>query len=77
MKSSNNHDLFSSACGIEVGGKFVVTGGGQWLQGSSQATTRVLEYTEDGTVTYLASLNTGRYHHACSKFVNDNGDTVS
>ena len=38
---------------------------------------RVVEYTEDGTVTYLADLNTGRFAHACSKFLNDNGDTVS
>ena len=49
---------------------YVVTGG-------LSEKKKVAEYTEDGTVTYLASLNFGRYNHACSKFVNDNGHTVS
>ena len=35
------------------------------------------EFTEAGAVTYLPSLKTGRYAHACSKFVTDDGYTVS
>ena len=50
--------------------KFVVTGG-------KLSRTKVLEYTETGAVTYMPPLKTGRYSHACSKFVNDDGVTVS
>ena len=35
------------------------------------------EFTETGQVTYLADLQEGRYSHACSKFVDDAGETVS
>ena len=62
--------LFRYACGIEVDDKFVVTGG-YFTQ------TKVAEFTEAGAVTYLPSLKTGRWYHACSKFVTDDGDTVS
>ena len=62
--------LFRYACGIEVDNKFVVTGG-------YARQTTVAEFTEAGAVTYLPSLKTGRYNHACSKFVNDDGYTVS
>ena len=37
----------------------------------------VAEFTETGQVTYLADLQEGRDDHACSKFVDDNGETVS
>jgi len=56
------------ACGIERNGKFVVTGGVR--------ESNVAEFTETGQVTYLADLQTGRYDHACSKFVDDNGETA-
>ena len=59
--------LFRYACGIEVDDKF----GGYWSQ------TKVAEFTEAGAVRYLPSFKAGRYNHACSKFVNDDGDTVS
>ena len=62
--------LLRYACGIEVDDKFVVTGGYRSL-------TTVAEFTEAGAVTYLPSLKTGRWNHACSKFVNDDGYTVS
>ena len=52
----------------------MVTGG---LPPQGSASSKVREYTEAGEVTYLASLKTGRSAHACSKFVNDDGDTVS
>ena len=62
--------LFRYACGIEIDDKFVVTGG-------YTRQTTVAEFTEAGAVTYLPSLKTGRWYHACSKFVTDDGDTVS
>ena len=62
--------LFSAACGIEVDNKFVVIGG-HWSK------TKVAKLTETGAITYMPSLKTGRSDHACSKFVKDNGDTVS
>ena len=55
--------------------KFVVTGGSdQYL---SMASKKVAEYTEAGAVSYMPNMKTARYGHACSKFVNDDGDTVS
>ena len=62
--------MFRLACGIELDDKFVVTGG-------KFSNTKVAQYTEAGAVTYLPSLKTARYDHACSKFVNDKGETVS
>ena len=50
--------------------KFVVTGG-------YYSKEKVAEFTEAGAVRYMRNLKTGRYRHACSKFVNDDGDTVS
>ena len=62
--------LSSAACGIELEKTLVVTGG-------LQSKTRVAEFTEAGSVKYMASLKTGRYCHACSKFVDGYGNTVS
>ena len=50
--------------------KFVVTGG-------RYSKEKVAEFTEAGAVSYLRNLKTERYWHACSKFVNADGDTVS
>ena len=50
--------------------KFVVTGG-------QYGRKKVAEFTEAGAVKYMRNLKTGRYWHACSKFVNVDGDTVS
>ena len=61
------------ACGIELNGKFIVTGG--YDNGGSRQT--VAEFTVSGQVTYLTNLQTGRQTHACSKFVDNNGETVS
>merc|ERR1712154_542688 len=36
----------------------------------------VAEYSQTGFVRYLPNMNQGRYHHACSSFVNGNGETV-
>ena len=49
---------------------FFVTGG------KSHGKT-VIGYTEAGVGSYLPNLRTGRYDHACSKFVTDDGETVS
>ena len=53
--------------------KFVVTGGGR----GGGRKKKVAVFTEAGAVTYMRNLKTGRFWHACSKFVNDDGDTVS
>ena len=71
---------FRHACGIELEGKIVVTGGleyrryKRWRYQKSMRT--VAQFTETGAVTFFARLNTARYAHACSKFVNDKGDSV-
>ena len=57
------------SCGIAVGDTFVVTGGEDRLDS-------VVRYTEDGFATSLPSLKDGRHNHACSTFVNDDGETV-
>ena len=62
----------SAACGIDLGDSYVVTGGDD---GSTKRT--VAQYSVTGEVSYLANLNTGRRGPACSKYVDDNGDTVS
>ena len=50
--------------------KFVVTGG-------RYSKEKVAKFTEAGYVKDLAKIITGRFDHACSKFVNKKGDTVS
>ena len=60
------------ACGIDLGDTFVVTGGND---GSTKQT--VAQYTEDGTMTNLTQLKTGRWGHACAKYINEDGETVS
>ena len=62
--------MFRLACGIELDDKFVVTGG-YWTR------SYVEQFTEAGHEKWLPSLNEGRYDHACSKFVKDDGVTVS
>ena len=64
--------MCSYACGIDLGDRYVVTGG---YNGSTYQT--VAQYTVTGDVTYLAELQTGRYWHACSKFLDDYGELVS
>ena len=59
-----------SACGIDLGDSYVVTGGYYSLQ-------RVAQYSLIGEVTDLADLQQGRHYHACTSFIDDNGVTVS
>ena len=79
MIQSNNKRLslqlynifyFSAACGIDQSDSYVVTGGYYSLQ-------RVAQYSPAGEVTYLADLQQGRYLHACTSFIDDNGVMVS
>ena len=67
---TSNLYYFSAACGIDLGDSYVVTGGANSLQ-------RVAQYSLTGEVTYLADLQHGRWGHACTSFIDDNGVTVS
>ena len=60
----------SWACGIDLNDSYVVTGGFYSRQ-------RVAQYSLAGEVTYLADLQQGRYRHACTSFIDDNGVKVS
>ena len=66
-------DIFvvSESCGVDLGLSYVVTGG------RGEAGTRVSVYTSAGWSQDLAPLNQGRSAHACAKYQDDNGDTVS
>ena len=61
--------LVSYSCGIDLGDYFVVTGGYNGLD-------KVAQYSETGFDKYLANLNEGRDRHACTKFVDQSGNTV-
>ena len=58
-----------------MGDKYIVTGGVDVVGGDNLRT--VAEYSQSGFVKYLTPMNEPRWGHACSKFVTDNGDTVS
>ena len=60
----------SHSCGLEVNQRLIVTGGYYSLR-------TVAEFTLSGAVTYLPDLQEGRWAHACSKFLDSNGETVS
>merc|ERR1711988_132841 len=62
------------ACGIDLGTSYVVTGGYDSKGGMSLQ--RVTQYSLTGEMTELPDLNTGRYQHACSHFVNTEGVTT-
>ena len=65
------------ACGIELDGKIVVTGGYESdIFDKMKSLRTVAQFTETGAVTFLSRLKAARCAHACSKFVNDQGDTV-
>jgi len=64
-----------SACGIEVGDHYVVTGGND-LSAPERTLSSVANYSQSGLVEYLPSLNQRRSSHACSSFISDIGETV-
>ena len=51
----------------------MVTGGSDLSHADLATVTR---YSMTGEVEYLASLNQGRYYHACSKFIRADGGEV-
>ena len=53
----------------------MVVTGGQDRRGKSLKT--VAQFTETGDMTFMKRLKTRRHSHACSKFVNSDGVTVS
>ena len=61
------------ACGITLVTMFeyIVTGGDY-----SYSRQRVIQYSVTGEATELPDLITGRYHHACSSFINNDGVEV-
>ena len=67
-----NISYCSAACGIDLGDSYVVTGGYHSLERE-----RVAQYSLAGEVTYLADLQQGRFKHACTSFLDDNGVAVS
>ena len=58
-----------------MGDHFVITGGYE-ESALENALTTVAKYSQSGLVEYLPSLNQRRYHHACSSFIKDDGETV-
>ena len=58
------------ACGIQTDDTYVITGG-------RYSKKKVTRYTRTGDTKTMPELNIGRYLHACEKFVNDEGATVS
>ena len=59
-----------------MGDKYVVLGGNPY-PGSDEGTKTVVEYSQFGFVKYWTSMINARSQHACSKFVRDDGHTVS
>ena len=60
----------SQACGIDLGDRYVVTGGEFSMK-------KVTLYSLTGNPTDLADLQEGRERHACSSFLDSNGEMVS
>ena len=60
---------------MELDEKFVVTGGYNSSEPDNALET-VAEYSQAGFVRYLPNMIQGRYRHACSSFINVNGETV-
>ena len=60
-----------AACGIPLVtmSKYIVTGGWDSME-------RVTQYSVTGEATELPDLITGRYTHACSSFINNEGVEV-
>ena len=64
------------ACGIDLGDRYVVTGGYE-KKGKGRTKQKVVQYSVTGDLTLLPDLKTGRHAHACSKYSDDDGKTVS
>ena len=66
---------YRDACGVEVGDHYMVTGGFEPSL-DDKALDTVAEYSQTGFVRYLPNMMQGRYSHACSSFINGDGETV-
>ena len=62
------------ACGFQTDDEYVVTGG---ENSHRQPLTRVISFNKTGHSKTLPDLNIPRVNHACGKFVNEDGATVS
>ena len=71
----SGYTFYSAACGVAVGENYIISGGHSW-QDYDDALQTVAEYSQTGFVRYLPSMIQGRYLHACSSFMNGNGETV-
>ena len=60
---------------MELDEKFIVMGGYEPSEADRVLKT-VAEYSETGFVRYLPNMIQGRQKHACSSFINGNGETV-
>ena len=66
---------YRDACGVEVGDHYIVTGGYSSSE-DDKALHTVAEYSQTGFVRTLPDMKQGRYFHACSSFINGDGETV-
>merc|ERR1712062_357725 len=72
----------SYSCGIDLGEYFVVTGGyitqspSLHPRSASDVLSFVTQYSEAGFYKDLAPLNQRRFNHACTKFVDESGNTA-
>ena len=58
-----------------MGENYIITGG--WSESEHErALHTVAEYSQTGFVRYLPNMIQGRYLHACSYFINGDGETV-
>ena len=60
---------------MAIGENYIVTGGFKFSD-DDRALQTVAEYSQTGFVRYLPNMIEGRYLHACSYFINGNGETV-
>ena len=67
--------LYRYACGVGVGDYYIVTGGFDPSE-DDWALDTVAEYSQTGSVRALPYMKQGRFWHACSSFINGDGQTV-
>merc|ERR1711936_213662 len=63
------------ACGVEVDDTFIVTGGHDY-SAPDRALNSVVRYNSQGVSEVLSSLTVRRAGHACTSYLNDNGQRV-
>ena len=68
--------MFSQACGVPTDDGYIVTGGSSPFA-PERARREVTLYSRTGDTETLSSLTTARMDHACGKFVDEEGATVS